>query len=80
MSVGSPTPERQRRRRSTGSPRTGARHAAITPSQHALAGWNVGRLPPADALVLFGATGDLAKRKLFPALYHMEERGELRSR
>jgi glucose-6-phosphate 1-dehydrogenase len=36
-----------------------------------------GRLKPADALVLFGATGDLAKRKLFPALYHMEERREL---
>ena len=36
-----------------------------------------GRLPRADALVLFGATGDLAKRKLFPALYHMEDRGEL---
>ncbi len=31
----------------------------------------------ADALVLFGATGDLAKKKLFPALYHMERRGEL---
>ena len=27
--------------------------------------------PAADALVLFGATGDLAKRKLFPALYHL---------
>jgi glucose-6-phosphate 1-dehydrogenase len=33
--------------------------------------------PPADALVLFGATGDLAKRKLFPALYHLVERGRL---
>ena len=33
--------------------------------------------PPADALVLFGATGDLAKRKLFPALYQLECRGEL---
>ncbi len=31
----------------------------------------------ADALVLFGATGDLAKKKLFPALYEMEEAGEL---
>jgi len=31
----------------------------------------------ADALVLFGATGDLAKRKLFPALYHLERRGRL---
>lgn len=31
----------------------------------------------ADVLVLFGATGDLAKKKLFPALYEMEEAGEL---
>lgn len=31
----------------------------------------------ADVLVLFGATGDLAKKKLFPALYAMEEAGEL---
>jgi glucose-6-phosphate 1-dehydrogenase len=34
--------------------------------------------PPADALVLFGATGDLAKRKLFPALYHLERHGSLK--
>ena len=33
--------------------------------------------PQADALVLFGATGDLAKRKLFPALYHLERTGQL---
>ena len=26
----------------------------------------------ADALVLFGATGDLAKKKLFPALYDLQ--------
>lgn len=31
----------------------------------------------ADVLVLFGATGDLAKKKLFPALYEMEATGEL---
>jgi glucose-6-phosphate 1-dehydrogenase len=31
----------------------------------------------ADALILFGATGDLARKKLFPALYQMQERGEL---
>ena len=31
----------------------------------------------ADALVLFGATGDLAKKKLFPALYDLEELKEL---
>jgi glucose-6-phosphate 1-dehydrogenase len=29
-------------------------------------------------LVLFGATGDLAKRKLFPALYHLERDGVLK--
>ena len=33
--------------------------------------------PRADALVLFGATGDLAKRKLFPALYDLERLGKL---
>jgi glucose-6-phosphate 1-dehydrogenase len=37
-----------------------------------------GTQPVADALVLFGATGDLAKRKLFPALYHLEQRGVLK--
>jgi glucose-6-phosphate 1-dehydrogenase len=50
------------------------------PMQH---GTNVlrprpGNQPAADALVLFGATGDLAKRKLFPALYHLVRRGELK--
>jgi glucose-6-phosphate 1-dehydrogenase len=38
-------------------------------------------MPPspteADALVLFGATGDLAKKKLFPALYHLADSGKL---
>ena len=34
--------------------------------------------PTADALVLFGATGHLAERKLFPALYQPEHRGILR--
>lgn len=32
---------------------------------------------PADALVLFGATGDLARKKLFPALYHLTAAGRL---
>ena len=31
----------------------------------------------ADAIVLFGATGDLARKKLFPALFHLFERDEL---
>jgi len=34
-------------------------------------------LAQADALVLFGATGDLSKRKLFPALYDLERHGRL---
>jgi glucose-6-phosphate 1-dehydrogenase len=33
--------------------------------------------PSADALVLFGATGDLARRKIFPALYRMQARDAL---
>jgi glucose-6-phosphate 1-dehydrogenase len=31
----------------------------------------------ADALVLFGATGDLARKKIFPALYWMAADGRL---
>jgi glucose-6-phosphate 1-dehydrogenase len=31
----------------------------------------------ADALVLFGAMGDLAHKKIFPALYHMIQHGRL---
>jgi len=38
---------------------------------------SAGPQPVADALVLFGATGDLSKKKLFPALYHMEDHGKL---
>ena len=33
--------------------------------------------PVADALVLFGATGDLANRKLFPSVYRLERSGTL---
>jgi glucose-6-phosphate 1-dehydrogenase len=32
---------------------------------------------PSDALVLFGVTGDLTHKKIFPALYAMVKRGEL---
>jgi glucose-6-phosphate 1-dehydrogenase len=35
------------------------------------------RPPRADALVIFGATGDLAFRKIFPSLHAMAERGRL---
>ena len=30
-----------------------------------------------DALVLFGATGDLARKKIFPAVYHLAAAGQL---
>ena len=33
--------------------------------------------PEADALVLFGATGDLSRRKLFLSLYNLERHGTL---
>jgi glucose-6-phosphate 1-dehydrogenase len=36
-----------------------------------------GRPAPSDALVLFGVTGDLAHKKIFPALYSMVKRGAL---
>ena len=32
----------------------------------------------ADALVIFGASGDLCARKIFPALYHLTRRGRLK--
>ena len=34
-------------------------------------------LPRADALVIFGATGDLARKKIFPSLYHLTRAGAL---
>ncbi len=33
-----------------------------------------------DTIVLFGASGDLAKKLLFPALYRLEERNDLEQR
>jgi glucose-6-phosphate 1-dehydrogenase len=33
--------------------------------------------PRSDLLVLFGASGDLARKKLFPALYRLEAKGRL---
>src|ERR1700709_924852 len=32
----------------------------------------------ADALVIFGASGDLCARKIFPALYHLARRNRLK--
>lgn len=36
-----------------------------------------GDLPRSDTLVMFGATGDLAHKKLFPAVYRLQRRGRL---
>ena len=36
-----------------------------------------GARPDDHVIVLFGATGDLAKRKLLPGLYHLFEAGLL---
>lgn len=36
-----------------------------------------GAAQPSDALVIFGVTGDLAHKKIFPALYAMVKRGSL---
>ncbi len=35
------------------------------------------RIPEAGILVIFGASGDLTKRKLLPALFHLEQAGLL---
>jgi glucose-6-phosphate 1-dehydrogenase len=39
---------------------------------------NNGKAVPSDALVLFGITGDLTYKMIFPALYAMAKRGKLR--
>jgi glucose-6-phosphate 1-dehydrogenase len=38
------------------------------------------RIPEAGILVIFGASGDLTKRKLLPALFHLEQSGLLPSK
>ncbi len=35
------------------------------------------RIPEPGIMVIFGASGDLTKRKLLPALYHLEQSGLL---
>ena len=35
------------------------------------------RMPDPCIVVIFGASGDLTKRKLLPALYHLEQNGLL---
>jgi glucose-6-phosphate 1-dehydrogenase len=52
--------------------------ATIQTAQHATAG-AASQIMPSDALVFFGATGDLAYKKIFPALQHMIRRGTLKA-
>ena len=35
------------------------------------------RIPEPTIIVIFGASGDLTKRKLLPALFHLEQNGLL---
>src|SRR6202521_5622902 len=35
------------------------------------------RIPEPTAVIIFGASGDLTKRKLLPALFHLEQAGLL---
>jgi glucose-6-phosphate 1-dehydrogenase len=43
----------------------------VTPSDEEL-------IEPSDSFVFFGATGDLARKKIYPALYRLAVRGELK--
>jgi glucose-6-phosphate 1-dehydrogenase len=49
----------------------------MSPTTHTVFGPRGKPLVPSDALVFFGATGDLAYKKIFPALQDMVRRGEL---
>src|SRR5262245_8217107 len=50
---------------------------AMIPAPAPTAVGTASRMLPSDALVFFGATGDLAYKKIFPALQHMIRRGTL---
>src|SRR5205085_12303720 len=59
------------RRRAADSGRGGAVTAAPALDNPLLEGLRLRRTPEPCALVIFGASGDLTKRKLFPALYSL---------
>src|SRR5690606_38645496 len=54
---------------------TGPGPASMTDAGAVVASFQRDRVEAADALVLFGMTGDLAYTKVFRALYGMERRG-----
>ncbi|HEX5235270.1 MAG TPA: glucose-6-phosphate dehydrogenase [Silvibacterium sp.] len=49
----------------------------ISPEDMAQASRRNERIPEPDVVVIFGASGDLTKRKLLPALFHLEQSGLL---
>ena len=51
--------------------------ASVVPASQSEGGTPMTDLAPADAFVFFGATGDLAYKKIFPALQAMIRRGHL---
>ena len=51
--------------------------ARTTPGSLEVVSDSTGSTLPPHVLVLFGATGDLASRKLFPGLYHLAAAGRL---
>ncbi len=57
--------------------RTPATGSNVVPTLHAPEDFADERLQPADAFVFFGASGDLAQKKIFPALYRLVQRGRL---
>ena len=54
-----------------------SKDAAISQSNPLRIGLSTRAVPQPCALVIFGATGDLAHRKLIPALYNLAAAGEL---
>jgi len=48
-----------------------------TPPEQVEAGKGTERIPEPCIVVIFGASGDLTKRKLLPALYHLDQQGLL---
>src|SRR4051794_18254154 len=56
--------------------RKAIRHRTSAPSPREAPAMKL-KQPKSDAIVLFGASGDLAYKKIFPALYAMARRGHL---
>ena len=53
---------------------------SVSPEDLSLVPQGSERIPEAGILVIFGASGDLTKRKLMPALFHLEQAGLLPER